>query len=106
MPTDPTGKQQRHASTQHAVLPRGQVQQPARGEKHPAVRVLQIAAGEIEEDTPPDDGRNAAAVALGRMGGNARAARVNAVDRAVIARKAGEARWKDQIDKANDLSSR
>ena len=49
-----------------------------KGEKRPAdvigaaVKVMQIATGEIEEDTD-DDGKNKAAVELGRKGGKARA---------------------------------
>jgi|SRR5438128_273605 len=38
-----------------------------------AVHVMRIATGQIE-DKITDDGKNAAAVALGRMGGKARAA--------------------------------
>ena len=54
-------------------MPRG-----PKGEKRPsdvignAIHVMRIATGEIEE-TLTDDGKNAAAVALGRMGGKARA---------------------------------
>jgi hypothetical protein len=46
-----------------------------KGEKRPAdvvgnaVHVMRIATGEIEDITT-EDGKNAAAVALGRMGGN------------------------------------
>jgi hypothetical protein len=51
-------------------MPRG-----PKGEKCPvvgaAVMVGRIAAGEIE-DLTTDDGKNAAAVALGSMGGKAR----------------------------------
>ena len=51
-----------------------------KGEKRPAdvigaaVKVMQIATGEIEETT--DDGKNKAAVELGRRGGKARAAKM------------------------------
>ena len=54
-------------------MPRG-----PKGEKRPAdvvgnaVHVMRIATGEIEDITT-EDGKNAAAVALGRMGGKARA---------------------------------
>jgi hypothetical protein len=53
-------------------MPRG-----PKGKRRPAdvigaaVMVGRIATGEIE-DLTTDDGKNAAAVALGRMGGNAR----------------------------------
>jgi hypothetical protein len=40
-----------------------------------------------------EDGKNAAAVALGRMGGKARAARMTAKKRSEIAKKAAETRW-------------
>ena len=51
-----------------------------------------IATGEIE-DKVTDDGKNAAAVALGRMGGTARAAGMSAKKRKQIAKKAAKARW-------------
>jgi hypothetical protein len=52
-----------------------------------------IATGEIE-DLTTDDGKNAAAVALGRMGGKARAAGMTAKKRSEIAKKAAKSRWK------------
>ena len=70
-----------------------------RGERRPAdvignaVMVAKIATGEIE-DAPTDDGKNAAAVALGRRGGEARARRMSAKRRKEIAQKAAQARWK------------
>jgi hypothetical protein len=69
------------------------------GEKRPAdmnaraVMIAKIATGEIE-DVTTDDGKNAAAVALGRMGGKARAAGLSARKRKEIARKAANSRWK------------
>lgn len=75
-------------------MPRG-----PKGEKRPAdanqraVMVARIATGEIA-DVTTDDGKNAAAVALGRMGGNARAAGMSARKRKEIARKAAKSRWK------------
>jgi hypothetical protein len=39
-----------------------------------AVKVMRIATGEETETLPTDDGKNAAGVALGRMGGKARVA--------------------------------
>jgi hypothetical protein len=74
-------------------MPRG-----PKGEKRPAdvignaIHVMKIATGEIEE-TLTDDGKNAAAVALGRMGGKARAAGMTAKRRKEIAKKAAEKRW-------------
>ena len=69
-----------------------------KGEKRPAdavgnaVHVMRIATGEIEETTT-DDGKNAAAVALGRMGGKARAEGMTAKKRSEIAKKAAKSRW-------------
>jgi hypothetical protein len=54
--------------------------------------VAQIATGEIE-DKVTEDGKNAAAVALGRMGGKARAAGMSAKKRKEIAKKATASRW-------------
>ncbi|MGB9365953.1 MAG: RNA-binding protein [Xanthobacteraceae bacterium] len=58
-----------------------------------AIIVAKIATDEIEDMTT-SDGKNAAAVALGRMGGKARAAGLSAKRRKEIARKAAEKRWK------------
>ena len=54
--------------------------------------INKIAAGEIE-DVTTDDGKNAAAVALGRMGGKARAAKMSKKQRSAIARRGAKARW-------------
>ncbi len=68
-----------------------------KGEKRPAdvigaaVTVAKIATGEIEETT--DDGKNKAAVELGRKGGAARAAKLSKKRRAEIAKKAAAKRW-------------
>jgi RNase adaptor protein for sRNA GlmZ degradation len=61
-----------------------------------AVMIAKIATGEIKDvlPTPQDEGKNAAAVALGRMGGKARAASMSAKQRKEIAKKAAKARWK------------
>ena len=70
-----------------------------KGEKRPAdvignaVHVMRIATGEIEDDTPADDGKDQAAVAMGKKGGNARAAKLSPEERAEIARKAAAKRW-------------
>jgi hypothetical protein len=56
--------------------------------------IAKIASGEIE-DVTTDDGKNAAAVALGRLGGKARAAGMSAKRRQQIAKKAAQARWSD-----------
>jgi len=73
-----------------------------KGQKRPsdvigaAVKVMQIATGEIEETT--DDGKNKAAVELGRKGGKARAEKMSKKRRSEIARKAAETRWKQASD--------
>ena len=69
-----------------------------KGEKRPAdvigaaVKVMQIATGEIEEDID-DAGKNKAAVELGRKGGQARAKKLTTERRREIARKAAKTRW-------------
>lgn len=70
-----------------------------KGEKRPAdaigaaIAVAKIATGEIEEKTD-EDGKNKAAVELGRKGGRARANKLTAEQRKNIARKAAEKRWR------------
>ena len=74
-------------------MPRG-----PKGEKGPAdaigaaIMVAKIATGEID-DLTTDDGKNAAAVALGRMGGKARAEGMTAKRRKEIAKNAATTRW-------------
>ena len=74
-------------------MPRG-----PKGEKRPAdvnaraVMIGKIATGELD-DVTMDDGKNAAAVALGRMGGKARAAKMSKKQRSAIAKKGAKARW-------------
>lgn len=69
-----------------------------KGRKRPAdvasnaVKVMRIATGE-DDDTPPDDGKDEAAVSLGRRGGEARAKALTKGKRAEIAKKAAKARW-------------
>ena len=58
-----------------------------------AVHVMRIAVGDIVEDMPADEGKNQAAVELGKKGGAARAAKLTAEERAEIARKAAAKRW-------------
>ena len=54
--------------------------------------VAKIATGEIEDELT-DDGKNKAAVELGRKGGRARAKKLSKKRRANIARDAAKARW-------------
>lgn len=65
-----------------------------------ALRVVEQAIGEHMDGTPlenPDEGKNPAAVALGKLGGakggKARAAKLSPAKRKAIARKAADARW-------------
>lgn len=61
--------------------------------------ITQIATGEAD-DVKTDDGKNPAAVALGRKGGlkggKARAASLTAKERSAIAKKAANIRWTDK----------
>ena len=69
-----------------------------KGEKRPAdvignaVAVAKIATGEADEAFV-DDGKDQAAVALGRKGGKARASRLTKEQRSKIARTAAQKRW-------------
>lgn len=79
-------------------MPRG-----PKGEKRPAdvigaaIMVAKIATGEIEEEREPEaEGKNPAAVELGRKGGQARAAGLSSKRRKEIARTAAEKRWKNK----------
>ena len=65
-----------------------------KGERRPA-DVNARATGELD-DAVMDDGKNAAAVALGRLGGKARAEGMSARKRKEVARKAAATRWKDK----------
>lgn len=60
-----------------------------------AVMIAKIATGEIEDVRPTSEseGKNPAAVALGRMGGQARAAKLTSKKRSAIAKKAATKRW-------------
>lgn len=60
-----------------------------------AVMIAKVAMCEIEDtvQSPDDEGKNPAAVALGRMGGKARAKALGKRRRREIARKAAQVRW-------------
>lgn len=70
-----------------------------KGEKRPpdvignAIKIARIATGE-EEETLTEDGKDAAAVSLGKRGGKARAVALSKTRRAEIAKKAAAKRWK------------
>ncbi len=76
-----------------SAMPKG-----PKGEKRPAdvigaaVKVMRIATGEITEEAE-DDGKNKAAVELGRKGGQARAKKLSKKRRAEIAKNAAASRW-------------
>ncbi|MGE3066310.1 MAG: RNA-binding protein [Hyphomicrobiaceae bacterium] len=70
------------------------------GQKRPAdvignaVKVMKIATGEEEEEIERDDeGKDKAAVSMGRRGGKARAEKMSPERRAEIAKKAATKRW-------------
>ena len=77
------------------------------GQKRPAdvignaVRVMQIATGEAEEDYDPKElEKDEAAVELGSKGGKARARKLTKRQRIEIAKKAAKARWgKGRLDR-------
>ena len=70
-----------------------------KGQKRPAdvignaVRVMEIATGQRDEEYEPDTGKDKAAAELGRKGGKARADRMTAEQRAAAARNAAAKRW-------------
>lgn len=74
-----------------------------KGEKRPAdvigaaIRVARIAVGEEDDTpapTPEEEGKDPAAVSMGKRGGKARAASMTPERRTAIAKKAAEKRWK------------
>ncbi len=81
-------------------MPRG-----PKGEKRPAdvianaIKVARIATGEEpEEIEKTDDGKDAAAVSLGRRGGKARAEKMTAEERRRVAQIAAKAKWAAKSD--------
>jgi hypothetical protein len=70
-----------------------------RGEKRPAdvigmsVKVMRIATGEEPEELETERAKSAAAE-LGARGGKARARKMTPTQRAEVARKAAQARWR------------
>jgi hypothetical protein len=62
-----------------------------------AKSIVDLATGEAENTAPVPDGKNPAAVALGRLGGlkggKARAESLTAKKRSEIAKKAAQTRW-------------
>jgi hypothetical protein len=79
-------------------MPRGPKGESRPADTHAAaIKVARIAVGEDEGDiaSPESEGKNPAAVELGRMGGRARAQSMSSKRRSEIARKAARQRWKD-----------
>jgi hypothetical protein len=76
-----------------SLVPRG-----PKGEKRPAdvignaVKVMRIAVGE-DDDVVPDDGKNKAAQALGRLGGKKRAESLSKKRIEEISKSAATKRW-------------
>ena len=74
-------------------MPRG-----PKGEKRPAdvignaVKIARIATGEETEELT-DDGKDKAAVSLGKRGGKARAKAMTPARRSEVAKKAAAKRW-------------
>lgn len=76
---------------------------PKRSSKRPrdanqmARMIVGMATGDVPPDAKADDGKNPAAVALGRLGGlkggKARAQKLSKVRRRQIATQAAKARW-------------
>ena len=58
--------------------------------------IVDLSVGEADDfqNMPDNSGKDPAAMALGKKGGKARAAKLSAKRRAEIARKAAKARWK------------
>ena len=70
-----------------------------KGQKRPAdvignaVRVMEIATGQRDEEYEGDQGKDKAAAELGRRGGKARAEKMTPEQRAEAGRKAASKRW-------------
>ena len=67
-----------------------------------ARKIVDQATGDAPKEAPPnpDEGKNPAAVALGKLGGSkggkARAAKLSAAERKAIAKKAAAKRWEQK----------
>ena len=64
--------------------------QGSKGQKRPA----DVISTAVHDEPRTDDGKNAAAVALGRKGGEARAKAITKSERVRIAKAGAKARWK------------
>jgi hypothetical protein len=65
-----------------------------------AKSIIDIATGQKpdRDPTPEEQGKDPAAVAMGKKGGTARAAGMTAEKRSAIAKKAAAGRWKTRSD--------
>jgi hypothetical protein len=65
-----------------------------------AKSIIGIATGQVDdrEPTPEEQGKDAAAAALGKKGGAARAKKLSPERRAEIAEQAAAKRWRKQTD--------
>jgi len=61
-----------------------------------AASIVEAATEGEPEPTEEDDGKKPHAVALGRLGGKARASKLTKEERSAIARKAAKARWSNK----------
>jgi hypothetical protein len=66
------------------------------GAKHAAGSRLRADPERATEEELTEDGKDAAAVCLGKRGGEARAKSLSAPERSKIARKAAKMRWKNR----------
>ena len=60
--------------------------------------IVDLSVGEADDskNMPDESGKDPAAVALGKKGGNARAAKLSSKKRKEIAKKAAKARWNER----------
>ncbi len=77
-----------------------------RDPNQPSQLTVAIATGEADDPILTPDGKNAAAVSLGRrgglLGGKARAERMSSEERSAVARQAALARWRKTPDAGSD----
>ncbi len=60
--------------------------------------IVDLSVGDADDSTnmPDDSGKDPAAIALGKKGGKARAAKLSSKRKQEIAKKAAKARWKSK----------
>ena len=93
------------------LLPMPKTPKRPRDFSQAAKLVVDIASGQVEdrEPTPEEQGKDFAAVSLGRRGGlkggKARAAKMTSDERVALARKAASARWKKSNSSSQDRTT-